>query len=111
MCNCDNKRHVLQTITVTSSNVVLNVTNATNVGSLEDFNLIIPCNKSIKDNVTGAPLPVQIVVNGTAVPLYNKYSIQITSNHVPRRSKGAYVVVNGAGYVILFTTPCCKANA
>lgn len=110
-CACNKNKHVLERVTVTDTNVVLTVTNSTNISSLDNFELSIPCCKSIRDYVDGAPLPVQINVNGTAVNLYNKYSLPILSNKVPRRSKGAYVVSSGVGYVILFTTPYCKANA
>lgn len=111
MCNCNNKIHCLETVTVTDTNVALTVTDSTNISSLECFHLNTGC-KCISDFVTGAPLPVQIIVNGTAVSLLNKYSLPILSNRVPRRAKGAYVVPDGGTpYVILFTTPCCKCNA
>ena len=111
MCNCNNKIHCLETVTVTDTNVALTVTNSTNISSLECFHFNAGC-KCISDFVTGSPLPVQIIVNGTAVSLLNKYSLPILSNRVPRRAKGAYVVPDdGTPYVILFTTPCCKCNA
>lgn len=111
-CNCNNKKHVVSNIAATTTNVALTVTNSTNISSLDCFELIVPCNKSVAEVVTGTPLPVQIIVNGVAVSLLNKYSLPILSNKVPRRSKGAYVVpTSGTGYVILFTTPCCKCNA
>lgn len=109
---CNNKRHVVTNVTATDSNVALTVSNPTNISSLEEFNLVIPCRINVSSAVSGAPLPVQVIVNGTAVALLNKYSIQIMSNHVPRRAKGAYVVpASGTPYVILWTTPQCKANA
>lgn len=110
-CNCSNKNHCLETITVTDTNVALTVTNSTNVSSLDCFHFNAGC-KCISDFVTGSPLPVQIIVNGTAVSLLNKYSLPILSNRVPRRSRGAYVVpTGGTPYVILFDTPCCRCNA
>lgn len=109
-CNCNNKNHCLEKVVITEKNVALTVTDSTNISNLECFNLIV--NKCISDFVTGAPLPVQIVVNGTAVSLLNKYSLPVLSNKIPRRSKGAYVVpTSGTPYVILFTTPGCKCNA
>lgn len=111
MCKC-NINHCLETVTVTETNVALTVTNSNNISSLDCFNLIIGDCKSVSDFVTGSPLPVQIVVNGVAVSLLNKYSLPVLSNRVPRRAKGAYVVpTGGTPYVILFTTPCCKCNA
>ena len=110
-CNCNQKTHCLEMVTTTDANVVLTVTNSTNISSLDCFHFNAGC-KGISDFVTGGPLPVQIIVNGTAVALLNKYSLPVLSNRVPRRSRGAYVVpMNGSPYVILFDTPCCKCNA
>ena len=110
MCNC--KKICVETVTATTTNVALTVSNSTNISSLDCLNFGVPCNKSISDVVTGEPLPVQIIINGVAVSLLNKYSLPILSNKVPRRSRGAYVVPDGGTpYVILFDTPYCKCNA
>lgn len=111
-CNCNNNKHCLETATSNGTNVVLTVSDSNNISSLDCFYFATGC-KCVSDVVTGAPLPVQIIVNGTAVSLLNKYSLPILSNRVPRRSRGAYVVPTGGGtpYVILFDTPCCKCNA
>ena len=110
-CNCNNHNHCLETATSNGTNVILTVSNSNNISSLDCFNFSTGC-KCVSDVVTGAPLPVQITVNGTAVSLLNKYSLPILSNRVPRRSRGAYVVpTTGDPYVILFDTPCCKCNA
>ncbi len=111
MCKCNKTCHKVQTVTTTATNVVLTVSNSTNISSLECFNFSTGC-KCISDVVTGAPLPVQITVNGTAIALLNKYAQPILSNRVPFRSRGAYVVpTTGDPYVILFDTPCCKCYA
>lgn len=111
MCNCADKTHYLETVAVTDSNVTLTVTNSTDISSLDCFTFKTGC-KSVSDVVNGSPLPVLISVNGTPVSLYNKYSLPILSNRVPRRSRGAYVVpTSGSPYVILFDTPICKCNA
>lgn len=110
-CSCNKQCHKVQTVTATATNVVLTVTNPTNISSLDVFNFSTGC-KSISDVVTGTPLPVQITVNGTAVALLNKLAQPILSNRVPCRSRGAYVVpTTGDPYVILFDTPGCKCNA
>lgn len=110
MCNC--KKICVETVTTTDTNVVLTVSNSTNISSLDCLNFGVPCNKNVSDVVTGEPLPVQIIINGTAVSLLNKYSLPILSNRVPRRSRGAYVAEGTATpYVILFDTPHCKCNA
>lgn len=113
MCNCNTCKfdHYLEGVTATTTNVALTVSNSTNISSLEPFNIITGCRR-ISEVVTGAPLPVQIVVNGTAVSLLNRYSLPVLSNRVPRRAQGTYVVpASGTPYVILHTTPLNRANA
>lgn len=111
MCNCNKNLLAVQSVSATADNVVLTVSNSTNISSLQTVAFSTNC-KTVSDVVTGAPLPVQIIINGTAVSLLNKYSLPILSNRVPRRAIGAYVAEGQATpYVILFTTPCCKCNA
>ncbi len=110
MCNCIN--HYIQKVTTTDNNVALTITNSTNMSSLQCINLIV--NKNVGANVSGAPLPVQIVINGTAISLLNKYSLPVYSNKLPMRCKyyGYYVAEgNTTPYVILQNTPKCKCNA
>ena len=107
MRNCFCKFHKTSNITATEANIVLTVTSSTNISSLDDFNLLV-C-KDIASVVTGEPLPVQIIVNGTAVSLLNRYSLPIYSNRLCTREPyyGSYVVPEeGSPYVILFNTPC-----
>lgn len=111
MCNTCKINHKIETVTATTTNVVLTVSNSTNISSLEPFNLIAGC-QPISTSVTGAPLPVQVTVNGTAVALLNKFSLPVLSNRVPKRAKGTYVVpTTGDPYVILHTTPFNRVNA
>lgn len=113
MYNCNRNKfdHYLESVTATAANVVLTVSDSTNISSLEPFNIITGCRR-ISEVVTGAPLPVQVIVNGTAVSLLNRYSLPILSNRVPKRSKGTYVVpASGTPYVILHTTPFNRVNA
>lgn len=109
---CNNRNSlVVQTVTVTETNVALTVTNSSDRSSLDNF-VFKTGDKSVASVVTGSPLSVQIIINGTAVSLLNRYSLPILSNRVPRRSRGAYVVpASGTPYVILFDTPYCKCNA
>lgn len=110
MCNCQTCQnvHVVTAITDNTTDIELTVSNSTDIGSLQNF--ILVRNKAV--SVPTAPVPVTINVNGTAVPLLNKYSIQIQSNRLPRRAFGAYVVpATGDPFVILFSTPYCKCNA
>ena len=111
MCNFCPNEHIVETVTATATELTLTVTNDTNISNLEDFIFKTGC-KSIGDVVTGAPIPVVITVNGAAVELRNRFSLQIQSNRVPRRALGTYVVPpTGAPFVILHTTPCKKINA
>ena len=109
---CLPNQHRTTAVTSTDTNVVLTVTNSTNISNLQDFDLII-CN-NISQVVTGSPLPVQVNVNGTAVSLLNRYSLPIKSNRLQTRKPycGAYIVPEtGSPYVILFNTPCCPQYA
>jgi hypothetical protein len=111
MCNCNKSCHKLETAVSNGTNVVLTVTDSNNISSLDCFNFATGC-KCVNDVVTGVPLPVQVVVNGVAVSLLNKYSLPVLSNRVPCRSRGAYVAPEGGTpYVILFDTPPCKCYA
>lgn len=112
MCNCQSCQnvHYVTSVTDNTSNLELTVTNSSDIGSLDPFILIM--NKNV--SVPTAPIPTTVNVNGVSVPLYNKYSIQIQSNRIPRRAVGAYVSPQEETeepYVILFTTPYCRCNA
>ena len=108
MCNCQTCQnvHYVTSVTDNTSSIDLVVSNSTDIGNLDPFILIM--NKNV--SVPTAPVPVTVNVNGASIPLYNKYSIQIQSNRIPRRSVGAYVEAEDP-YVILFTTPYCRCNA
>lgn len=108
MCNCQscNNVHYVTSVTDNTDSVNLTVTNSTDIGNLTPFILVMNRNVSVPT----APVPVTVNINGANVPVYNKYSIQIKSNRIPRRAVGAYVE-NGSNYVILFTTPYCRCNA
>ena len=108
---CNTNILALQTVTVTDTNVALTVTNSNDRSSLDNFLFKTNC-VTVENRVSGSPLPVQMIINGTAVSVLNKYSLPLLSNRVPRRSRGAYVVpTSGTPYVRLFDTPYCKCNA
>ena len=112
MTNCCNTFHKSTALAVTDENLVITVTNSTNISDLEDFELVL-CQKP-STVVTTAPIPVQITINGTAVSLLNKYSLPIYSNRLCVRRKycGSYVVpTTGDPYVILWNTPDCSIFA
>lgn len=111
MCNC-NVNHYVKNTTASATNVILEVSDSTNISTKDCFNIVV-C-KNIGECVTGTPMPVQVNVNGEAVNLLNKYALPVLSDKLPCRNKycGAYVVpTTGAPYVILFSTPKCKCNA
>jgi len=103
-----NFTHRVETISATATNVVLTVSDGTNISDYEPFNFYFPCYQSIRSVVVGDPLLVQINVNGVAVDVLNRFGQPLESNRVPRRSKGTYVVPEtGDPYVILHNTPFC----
>lgn len=100
--------HKVETVTATATNVVLTVSDSTNISAYEPFNFSFPCYRYISNVVTGDPLPVQVNVNGVAVNVENRFGQPLLSNRVPRRSKGTYIVPEtGDPYVILHNTPFC----
>lgn len=112
MNNCCNTFHKSTALTVTGGNLVMTVTNSTNISDLDDFELVM-CQKP-SSVVTTAPIPIQITINGTAVALLNKYSLPIYSSRLCTRKRyfGSYVVpTTGDPYVILFNTPDCAKYA
>ena len=108
MCNCNNNHRVV-TVTYSGTNVTLTVTDSTNIGSMERFNLI--CRKPVSALVTGEPVPVLININGVAtVPLKNKFGLPLMSNVVPLgKTCGKYIIDTSGDtpepYVWL-KTPC-----
>ena len=101
--------HIVETASyVAGTSLTLTVTNSTNVGDGDIF--IFRCPVTVRDNVTFAPCPVFIEINGVSnIPLKNKFGQQILSDKVPKRAFGYYIADSGsetpAPYVILITTP------
>lgn len=109
---CRHFEHKVTDLTVTDTAVNMTITNNTNVSDLDCFELILCVNPN--NSVTGAPLPYTITINGAAVPLYNRYALQVYTNRLRSRKRyyGAYVATDGATpYVILFNTPDCPQYA
>ena len=101
--------HIVETATyVAGTSLTLTVTNSTNVGDGDIF--IFRCPVTVRDNITGVPVPVYININDVAtIPLKNKFGQQIWSDRVPKRAFGYYIADSQAAepspYVILVTTP------
>lgn len=108
---CRHTHHKVTSLTVGADAVNMTVTNSTNISSLDDFDLLLCVNPDLI--VTGAPLPYTITINGTAVPLVNKYKLPIYTNRLQTRVPycGAYVEEASGVYVILFDTPSCSRFA
>lgn len=107
MCNCNFHRVV--TAASNGTNVALTLTDSTDIGNKEPFNIAVY--KPISVLVTGAPVPVVANINGVAtVPLRDAYGLPLMSNKVPRgKTFGTYIVDDSGEtpdiYVIL-KTPC-----
>lgn len=107
----NNCTHRVETITATATNVVLTVSDSTNVSPYEKFNFYFPKFRNIRNVVIGAPLTVLINVNGVDVAVLDKNAQPLQSDRVPRRSLGRYIVPDGATpYVILYNTPYDVCN-
>ena len=108
MVNCS---HLVETITANTTNVILTVSDSTNISTRQRFDFYFPDFKSIRNVVTGDPLPVLISVNGTNVELLDKNAEPLDSDKVPRRSQGRYIEPEtGTPYVILYNTPLELCN-
>ena len=104
-----NRTHRVTEVTYTGTAINLTATDTTDIASMERFNLDV--HKPISELVTGAPVPVQITVNGVGnIPIKNGFGLPLMSNVVPLGvTRGRYVVDDSKEtpetYVIL-KTPC-----
>lgn len=108
-CRCNNTHRVV-TVTYSGTEIQLTVTDSTNIGDKERFNLAVY--KPISALVTGNPVPVTATINGVAgIPLKNAFGEPLLSNVVPwgktcgRFVQGGDTTTAAASYVIL-KTPC-----
>ena len=111
MIKCCRNSHRVFDITATDTNLILSVSNSTNIGDNERFKFYFP--KSLKGaigaNITGAPLPVLVTVNGVEVQLIDTNGQAVLSNRVPIRSDGRYIVpATGEPYVLLYYSSCMR---
>lgn len=109
VCNCNNTHRVV-TVSNTGTAIALTVTDSTNIGDFERFNLSV--HKPVSALVTGDPLPVTITINGVAgIPVKNAFGLPLMSNLVPWGKTCGRFIQDGdtttadASYVIL-KTPC-----
>ena len=108
-CRCNRNNHKVLTAVFGGTNVSLTLSNSTDIGNKEPFNIIV-C-QPISSLVTGSPVPVVANINGVAtVPLRDAYGLPLMSNRVPKgKTCGTYIVDDSGEtpdiYVIL-KTPC-----
>lgn len=86
-CNCP----FIHTTTALSTAGLLTVTNADNIGNFERFCLVLTiCPDSV---ITTAPVDYTITINGTAVPILDRWGYPITTDILKVRTcyKGRYI--------------------
>ena len=110
MCRCNNYNHKVETVTNTGTAIQLTLTDSTDIGDLERFNVIV-C-KAISSVVTGDAIPVTATINAVeGVPLKNSLGQPLMSDVVPygktcgRFVRGGDTTTVADSYVIL-KTPC-----
>lgn len=89
--NCCNCPYVHRTSSLSAAGL-LTVTNATNVGNFDPFCLIMTIDPD--GVITGAPVPVTITINGTAVPVVDIWGYPITTDVLGAcrtKYKGRYI--------------------
>jgi hypothetical protein len=110
VCLCNSVTHRVATVINTGTAIQLNVTDSTNIGDKERFNLAVY--KTISALVTGDPIPVTITINGIAdVPVKNSLGEPLLSNVVPwGRTFGRFVMggdtTTAANSYVILRTPC-----
>ena len=108
-CNCNNDTHRAVNVTYSGTNVAIEFTNSTDIGTKEPFNIVV-C-KPVSSLVSGSPVPVVTEINGVAnIPLRDRFGLPLMSNKVPKGKTCGTYIVNDTGttpdiYIIL-RTPC-----
>ena len=100
--------HIVETAAYTAgTSVNLTVTSSNNVGDGDIF--IFRCPVTVRDNIITTPVATFVTINGSNVPLKDKFGKQIQSDRIPKRAFGYYIADSEsetpAPYVILVTTP------
>ena len=112
VCNCRcNINHRVETVVNTGTAIALELTDTTNIGDLERFNLVVN-SLSISPSVTGDPLPITTTINGIAgIPVKNSLAQPLMSNVVPLGKTCGRFVMGGdtttaADSYVILKTPC-----
>ena len=91
---------------------VLTVTNNTNIGNFEPFNLRLRENLTV--TITGAPVLYQATINGASVYLKSVWGTYIPTNRLRARVTylGRYIVpAQGDPYIVLTNVPVLTTDA
>ena len=105
-CNCNNcetcngNRFAHRVITLTDG--AITTTNSDNINDKDPYKFF--ANRTIVGSLPDTATPVTVEVNGTAVPLLNKYGVQILTSAIPRKAFG-YYSEEDTPHVILINTP------
>lgn len=98
--NCNSCANLHKT-TALSTAGLLTVTNATNVGNFDKFCLVLTiCPNSV---ITTTPVAYTVTINGTAVPIIDRWGYPITTDRLKTRTlyKGRFITVGAASHVTL----------
>lgn len=101
--NCCENINRVSTITTSTTEMVLGFTPALGAVNEQRFSFVI-CT-AIPG--TAAPVPVQLTLNGVAVPLWNRFGNPVYSNELKtRKVYRGYFGSEGTAHVIAINTPC-----
>lgn len=78
-CNCFS----IHTSTALSAAGLLTVTNPNNIGDFDKFTLVLTINPD--SVITGEAVPYTITINGTAVPIIDRWGYPITTDRLCTR--------------------------
>lgn len=97
-CNCC--EHIHKTTGLSTAGL-LTVTNSTNVGNFDPFCLVLTINPN--SVITGVPVDYTVTVNGTAIPIVDKWGYPITSDRLKTRTlyRGRYVITTAGAHITL----------
>lgn len=106
VCECCHKTTAL------SETGLLTVSNATNVGDFDPFCLVLTINPG--SVITLTPVAVTITINGSDVPVWDKWGYAVTTDRLRARRcyKGRYIApLNGTSHLTLYDLTCLPDTA
>lgn len=102
---CCNSCQNLHKTTALSTAGLLTVTNDTNVGNFDKFCLVLTINPD--SVITGAPVAYTVTINGTAVPIIDRWGYPVMSDRLCTRTlyKGRFITVGANSHITLMNVP------